>query len=76
MPLVICIVSRLAVGRVKCVSNVHLCHVATVPAGLRLLRNEVLERQKRSEFEFGVVDQVLRSAVSLATAHCVLLPAD
>ena len=27
------IVCGLAVGRVECVSNVHLCHVTTVPAG-------------------------------------------
>ena len=36
----------------------------------------VLERQKRSEFEFRVVDLFLYSAVSLTTSHCVLLPAD
>ena len=27
------IVCRLAVGRVECVSNVHLCHVSRCPAG-------------------------------------------
>ena len=36
----------------------------------------VLERQKRSEFEFGVVDLFLCSAVSLAATRCVMLPAD
>ena len=43
---------------------------------LWLLCSAVLERQKRSEFEFRVVDLFLYSAVSLAATRCVLLPAD
>ena len=43
---------------------------------LWLLCSAVLERQKRSEFEFGVVDLFLYSAVSLAATRCVMLPAD
>ena len=47
-----------------------------LPCTMEKLRSAVLERQKRSEFEFGVVDQFLHSAVSLATTRCVLLAAD
>ena len=43
---------------------------------LWLLCSAVLERQKRSRFEFRVVDHFLTSAVSLAATRCVLLPAD
>ena len=43
---------------------------------LWLLCSAVLERQKRSEFEFRVVDLFLYSAVSLAATRCVMLPAD
>ena len=43
---------------------------------LWLLCSAVLERQKRSEFEFGVVDLFLYSAGSLAATRCVMLPAD
>ena len=51
--------------------RLHVCCVL-----LWLLCSAVLERQKRSEFEFGVVDLFLCSAVSLAATRCVMLPAD
>ena len=53
-----------------------LGHATFGPFVLWLLCSAVLERQKRSEFEFGVVDLFLYSAVSLAATRCVMLPAD